>query len=170
MTACEIEHSVETDASQTVAWRFWANVSNWSDPPAEFELDGPFAVGSRGTTRMPGQPPMHWTIRDVQRPTRPPSKARSTEQSSCADGDLKQLPMDELASPSGWSCRVRTLRLTCRRSTPLFGQTLRRECRRSPPRWRTMRENGGQADERRRVEMSLDAAGKSAGKSAHATQ
>jgi hypothetical protein len=66
MIAWEIEHSVETDASQTVAWSFWTNVANWSDPPAEFELDGPFAFGSCGTTRMPGQPPMHWIIREVQ--------------------------------------------------------------------------------------------------------
>src|SRR5258708_2834148 len=68
MIAWEIEPSIERDASQPLAWRFWTNVSNWSDPPAEFELDGPFEVGSRGTTRMPGQPPRHWTIRDVQPP------------------------------------------------------------------------------------------------------
>lgn len=41
------------------------NVANWSDPPAEFSLDGPFAAGSRGTTRMPGQPARDWVIRDV---------------------------------------------------------------------------------------------------------
>jgi hypothetical protein len=41
------------------------DVSNWSDPPAEFTLDGPFAAGSCGTTRMPGQPPATWVIRDL---------------------------------------------------------------------------------------------------------
>lgn len=41
------------------------DVRNWSDPPAEFTLDGPFAPGTRGTTTMPGQPASTWTIRDV---------------------------------------------------------------------------------------------------------
>jgi hypothetical protein len=66
--AWELEHSVETEASQTVAWNFWTNIANWSDPPAEFELDGPFAAGSRGTTLMPGQPPMYWLIQTVEPP------------------------------------------------------------------------------------------------------
>ena len=68
IAAWALEHSVETEASQTAAWNFWTNIANWSDPPAEFELDGPFAAGSRGTTRMPGQPPMHWIIREVEPP------------------------------------------------------------------------------------------------------
>src|ERR1700747_3057262 len=38
---------------------------NWDDPPARFVLDGPFADGSRGVTPMPGQPPRHWSLRDV---------------------------------------------------------------------------------------------------------
>jgi hypothetical protein len=45
-----------------------SKVSNWSDPPAEFTLDGPFADGARGTTLMPGQPPLHWTLSDVRSP------------------------------------------------------------------------------------------------------
>jgi hypothetical protein len=44
----EITHSVETNASPAFAWHFWANVANWDDPPAEFELEGPFATGSQG--------------------------------------------------------------------------------------------------------------------------
>jgi hypothetical protein len=81
MTAAwELEHSVETEASQTVAWNFWTNVANWSDPPAEFELDGPFAAGSRGATRMPEQPPMHWIIRDAEPPY------TSTIEGQIADG------------------------------------------------------------------------------------
>ncbi len=42
--------------------------TNWADPPAKFELEGPFAVGSRGTTRLPGQEPLHWLIREVTPP------------------------------------------------------------------------------------------------------
>jgi hypothetical protein len=66
--AWEITHSVETNASVAFAWNFWTNVSNWDDPPAEFELEGPFAIGSRGSTRLPGQEPLHWVIRKVAPP------------------------------------------------------------------------------------------------------
>jgi hypothetical protein len=61
----EMSHSVETNASPVFAWDFWTNIANWADPPAKFELDGPFADGSRGTTRLPGQEPLHWFIREV---------------------------------------------------------------------------------------------------------
>ena len=64
----EITHSVETSASPAFAWQFWTNIANWDDPPAEFELDGPFATGSRGITRLPGQEPLHWLIREVTPP------------------------------------------------------------------------------------------------------
>ena len=36
------------------------------DPPAQFQLDGPFASGSWGTTVLPGQAPLRWQIRDVR--------------------------------------------------------------------------------------------------------
>ncbi len=61
----EMTHSVETNASLAFAWDYWTNIANWDDPPAEFELDGPFAAGSRGVTRLPGQGPLHWVIREV---------------------------------------------------------------------------------------------------------
>jgi hypothetical protein len=70
----EMIHSVETNASPAFAWEFWTNVANWADPPAKFELDGPFADGSRGTTRLPGQEPLHWFIREVT-----PSNATTIE-------------------------------------------------------------------------------------------
>ena len=66
--AWEIAHSVETNASPAFAWNFWTNVANWDDPPAKFELEGPFAAGSRGTTRLPGQEPLQWFIREVTPP------------------------------------------------------------------------------------------------------
>ncbi len=66
--AWEITHSVETNASPAFAWHYWTNIANWDDPPAEFELDGPFATGSRGATRLPGQEPLYWFIRDVAPP------------------------------------------------------------------------------------------------------
>jgi len=52
--------------SARFAWRFWTDVRNWDDPPAQFMLDGPFADGSRGTTVLPGQAPSRWCIRDVR--------------------------------------------------------------------------------------------------------
>jgi len=64
--AWQLEHSVEADASPSFCWNFWTDVTNWDDPPAQFVLDGPFAVGSKGTTLLPGQEPRHWTIREVR--------------------------------------------------------------------------------------------------------
>ncbi len=64
--AWECQRSVDVDVPVWFAWEFMTDVRNWSDPPAEFALDGPFASGSRGTTQMPGRPPANWTIRDVE--------------------------------------------------------------------------------------------------------
>jgi polyketide cyclase/dehydrase/lipid transport protein len=59
------QQSVDADVPVTVAWQFMSDVHNWSDPPAEFALEGRFAPGTRGTTKMPGQPATSWMIRDV---------------------------------------------------------------------------------------------------------
>ena len=64
--AWEIEHSVEANASPGFAWAYMTNVENWDDPPARFDLDGPFIAGSRGTTTMPGQEPRRWLLREVK--------------------------------------------------------------------------------------------------------
>jgi len=45
-------------------WSYWADIANWNDPPATFQLEGPFAVGSRLTTILPGQT-LHSVIREV---------------------------------------------------------------------------------------------------------
>jgi hypothetical protein len=63
--AWEITHSVDANASPAFAWNYMTKVANWDDPPAKFELDGPFKFGSSGTTRMPGQEPLHWHIQSV---------------------------------------------------------------------------------------------------------
>ena len=60
-----IEHSVEADVSVTFAWNFWTDINNWDDPPARFTLEGPFADGSSGTTRIPEHSLIRWRIRDV---------------------------------------------------------------------------------------------------------
>jgi hypothetical protein len=61
----EVVHSVEVGVGLDFAWRFMTSVANWDDPPAQFELQGPFQTGVRGTTRMPGQEPWQWNIRAV---------------------------------------------------------------------------------------------------------
>jgi hypothetical protein len=66
--AWEITHSVETNATPAFVWHYWTNIANWDDPPAKFELEGPFAAGSRGVTRLPGQEALHWLIREVTPP------------------------------------------------------------------------------------------------------
>lgn len=64
--ACVLEHSVEADVSATFAWKFWTDITNWDDPPAQFTLDSAFADGARGRTMLPGEPVRDWTIRDVR--------------------------------------------------------------------------------------------------------
>lgn len=63
--AWEFQHSIECHATRQFAWRFWTDISNWDDPPAAFTLDGPFDVGARLTTTLPGQI-WHSFIRDLQ--------------------------------------------------------------------------------------------------------
>jgi hypothetical protein len=63
--AWEITHSVEAGADVNFAWRYWSDVGNWDDPPAAFELEGAFAVGARGWTRIPGQAAILWFVREV---------------------------------------------------------------------------------------------------------
>lgn len=75
--------SVDAEVPVSVAWQYMTNVCNWTDPPAEFALDGPFAPGSRGTTRMPGQPPHSWVIRDVD-----PGNGYTIEGGSFLEGAL----------------------------------------------------------------------------------
>jgi hypothetical protein len=61
-----LEHSVEADVSAAFAWKFWTDVKNWDDPPAQFLLEGPFAEGSKGTTVLLGQQPLRWWVRHIR--------------------------------------------------------------------------------------------------------
>ena len=81
--AWECQRSVDCDVPVSFAWQYMTDVANWSDPPAEFALDGPFAAGSRGTTRMPGRPPASWVIRDID-----PGKGYTIEGGSFLDRAL----------------------------------------------------------------------------------
>jgi hypothetical protein len=62
----ETSYSIETRACVEFAWRYWTDVKNWDDPPARFEFNGPFVAGARGSTHLPGQPPIAWFVRHVQ--------------------------------------------------------------------------------------------------------
>ena len=42
----QVEHSVDAPVSPAFAWDCRTDVKNWDDPPAQFQLDGPFAAGS----------------------------------------------------------------------------------------------------------------------------
>jgi hypothetical protein len=59
----QLEHAVDADVSPRT------DVKNWEDPPAQFQLDGPFAKGSWGTTLLFGQLPLRGQIREVQADT-----------------------------------------------------------------------------------------------------
>jgi hypothetical protein len=63
--AWEFGHSVECNVTRHFAWSYWTNIANWNDPPASFHLDGPFDVGSRLTTNLPGQT-LQSVIRDLK--------------------------------------------------------------------------------------------------------
>jgi hypothetical protein len=64
--ALQLEYSIDADVSLEFAWKYRTDIATWNDPPAKFVLDGPFTVGARGTTLLPGQPPFHWNIREVR--------------------------------------------------------------------------------------------------------
>jgi hypothetical protein len=60
----EFVHGVECGAPRVFAWAYWTNAENWDDPPARFEFDGPFAIGTRIKAKLPGQE-LESTIREV---------------------------------------------------------------------------------------------------------
>lgn len=63
-----LAHSVDAAAPLAFVWAWRSDLSTWHDPPARFELDGPFADGATGRTILPGQPPLKWTLCDVRAP------------------------------------------------------------------------------------------------------
>lgn len=63
--AWETSHSVDAEASAGFAWSYLTDISNWDDPPATFQLDGPFREGAEGATLMPDEEPRRWRIARV---------------------------------------------------------------------------------------------------------
>jgi hypothetical protein len=60
-----LQHAVDVAAPRPFVWAWRSDISTWHDPPARFELDGPFGSGSQGRTIMPGQPELRWMLTDV---------------------------------------------------------------------------------------------------------
>jgi hypothetical protein len=62
------KHSVDCHASREFAWRFWSNVENWLfDTSVEaITIDGPFAAGTRGTSKPRGGDLINWQLVEVE--------------------------------------------------------------------------------------------------------
>lgn len=61
----QFQYSIECNVPREFAWEYWTNIENWNDPPARFQLEGPFVAAAQLTTILPGQT-LHSVIRDVQ--------------------------------------------------------------------------------------------------------
>jgi len=61
----DFAHAVESAVPREFAWEYWTNEENWDDPPARFEFDGPFTVGTRLKTILPAQE-LESVIREVE--------------------------------------------------------------------------------------------------------
>lgn len=65
----EFEHTVACPVGRDFAWQFWSNVENWAavDPAVEsVKLHGPFAAGTKGTTKPRGSASTEWELIEVQ--------------------------------------------------------------------------------------------------------
>jgi Polyketide cyclase / dehydrase and lipid transport len=67
---------------QTV-WEFVSNIDNLAriegDAIESMTLDGPYQTGSKGTTKMRGQEPIHWRLVEVEPPSRNVTEMELTE-------------------------------------------------------------------------------------------
>ena len=64
----EWTHTVATTATPEQVWPLYAEVDRWLEWDSGLQavtLDGPFAVGSRGTLQVEGQPPLVWELVEV---------------------------------------------------------------------------------------------------------
>ena len=70
----ELKHSVIANANRQTVWEFVSNVDNLAriegDAVESMTLDGPYQAGSKGTTKMRGQEPIHWRLAEVEPPGR----------------------------------------------------------------------------------------------------
>ncbi|NEO42632.1 MAG: hypothetical protein F6J90_42480 [Moorea sp. SIOASIH] len=66
----QFEHSVDCKAAKSFVWQYWTDVSNWERLEGEavewIRIEGPFAEGTSGATKIPGQEPHYWRISQLQ--------------------------------------------------------------------------------------------------------
>lgn len=64
----EYEHAVETDADPAALWRYWSDVTTWTqwNPGVrEVSIEGPFAAGTAFTMTGPDGDAIRMTLTDV---------------------------------------------------------------------------------------------------------
>lgn len=65
------EHTEHTSASPESVWALWSDVTSWPVWDGDVKhvtLEGPFAVGTKGTLKPEGGPKVRFEITDVQPP------------------------------------------------------------------------------------------------------
>jgi hypothetical protein len=79
----ELKHSVIANANRQSVWEFVSNIDNLAriegDAVESMTLDGPYQAGSKGTTKMRGQVPIHWRLAEVESPRRTVTEVELTE-------------------------------------------------------------------------------------------
>jgi hypothetical protein len=63
----QFQYAVDCPVSRAFAWQFWSNVENWLlDTSVEaITIDGPFAAGTRGTSKPRGGDLINWQLVEV---------------------------------------------------------------------------------------------------------
>lgn len=62
------EHIIECGVSAEFAWEFWTNVENWEldSDVVSVELEGPFAMGAKGTTETKSSGRLEWRVAELR--------------------------------------------------------------------------------------------------------
>ena len=78
--AWHFEHGADSAAGPHDVWQRYVDVANWSEWSREgvewSRLDGPFAVGTRGTSKPSGSPRLRFTLAAVEPDTMFASEAK----------------------------------------------------------------------------------------------
>jgi Polyketide cyclase / dehydrase and lipid transport len=92
----ELKHSVITNANRQTVWEFVSNIDNLAriegDAVESMTLDGPYQAGSKGTTKMRGQEPIHWRLAEVEPPRWSVTEMELTEAVVCFTWTYEELP------------------------------------------------------------------------------
>jgi hypothetical protein len=79
----ELKHSVVANANRQTVWEFVSDINNLAriegDAVESITLDGPYQAGTKGTTKMRGQEPIHWRLIEVEPPGRAVTELELTQ-------------------------------------------------------------------------------------------